>query len=279
MENKKFIGSENFHFISNYIVCPNLCEKCLYFSIKKGSSSYGDYHCDLSKVQGNRSSATFHENSNPHGKKILNKCDVFVDKNEIQIKEMVEKQSSVEKNENKINKKDNSTSWVCFHCGNNGYGYSDKTLFHHKRFHPECFEEFKKSEIGQKWINERETEEAEDEKIRNIDNRRAKITGIILPIVSCILLFFITHKNNPSGGFVVWGILLIIHFIVSRLLISFLHPFSAKSTILGIIIRLLFTIIIWSIFIGISYYFSNLLLNAFTSTPKIDMGSSIKGIE
>jgi hypothetical protein len=79
---KRFIGSENFHFISNYIVCPNLCENCMYFTIKKGASSYGDYHCDLSKVQGDRSSATFHEYSNPHGQKTLDKCVVFVDKNE-----------------------------------------------------------------------------------------------------------------------------------------------------------------------------------------------------
>jgi hypothetical protein len=196
-----------------------------------------------------------------------------------------EKQTSLAENKNKTiteeqkSKEDNSTTWECFHCGNYGYGYSDKTLFHHKRFHPECFEEFKKSELGQKWIEERKAEEAEDEKIRNIDTRRKKISGIIFPIISCILLFFITFKNNSNGGFIIWGILLIIHFIVSRFLISFLHPFSVRSTILGIVIKLLFTIIIWSIFIGISYYFSNLLLNVFTSTPKIDMGSSINGVK
>jgi hypothetical protein len=271
----RFIGSENFHFISNYIVCPNLCEKCKFFSIKKGSSSYGDYHCDLSKVYGDRSSATWHERSNPHELKTHDECSVFEDKDEVQIKETVEKQSSVEQ----TSKSNNSTAWKCFHCGNNGYGYSDKTLFYHERFHPECFEEFKNTELGQKWVEEREKEEAENEKIRNIDTHREKISGIIFPIISCILLFFITHKNNPNGGIIIWGILLIIHFIASKFLISILHPFSARSTKIGIIIKLLFTIIVWAIFIGISYYFSNLLLNSFTSNPKIDMKSSIRGNE
>ena len=103
---KRFIGSENFHFVSNFIICPNLCEKCIYFSVRKGTSSYGDYHCDLSKVQGNRSSAAFHEYSNPHEQKTHDKCDVFLDKNESEIK----KETSIADNKELKNNKQKNES-------------------------------------------------------------------------------------------------------------------------------------------------------------------------
>jgi len=202
-----------------------------------------------------------------------------------EIKELKNNISNLENNQqlNNENKKnhrsDTDTSWICFHCGNLGYGYSDKTLFYKNRFHPECYDDFKNTDSGKKWIIEKENEKVEEDKIRNINLRRDKISGIIFPIISCVILFFIIYRNNQHSGFITLGVLLIIHFIISRFLILFLQPFSAQSTKLGIILKLLFTIIVWSIYIGISFYLSNLIINVFSSTPNIDMGSSIKGVE
>jgi len=295
MERKTVVSVQSGGYISNYIICPNLCERCTHFSFKKGFSSSGDYHCDLRKVNYDyKAPASWKESRSARENITHNECDVFEDKYEAQIKAMaesnkealrrVEEEKKQQQNYEKTVNKNIYSVWKCFHCGQIGSDYTYRTLFYGERFHSGCFEEYKETDTGKKWVEERETEEAEKKRYKEwIEEKKRKEKKRIYPfsVISCIIIFilFAIAEYAPSGGFIIWGILLVLVFISAHTLCSLhLSIIRERSRTWKLILSVGFLIIVWPIFISISAWLVEVVLEIFSS-PQISTRSSIRGAE
>jgi len=95
---RKTVGTYGYganEYVSNFIICPNLCNNCFYFSIVTSTSS-GQYCCDMSKADYRKSAAAraYTSQFNQNGM-VQSTCDAFVDKYEAKIKAMAKSNEEV----------------------------------------------------------------------------------------------------------------------------------------------------------------------------------------